>query len=148
MKTSKKGIELIKKFEGWRSKPYLCAAQVPTIGFGFTRYADGTKVTMKDKEMTPAEGDALLIIILSDFEKEVKKMVKSEINQQQFDALVSFTFNFGPGKLKTSTLLKKVNLNPKDASIKDEFAKWVNAGGKKLDGLVKRRLAESQMYYS
>ena len=140
MKTSKKGIELIKRYEGFESQPYLDAVGVPTIGFGATHYGNGIKVRMNDKSITEKEGTDLLIRMLESYENSVKMLVTREINQNQFDALVSFAYNVGIGRkatvklpgtgLTSSTLLKKVNANPCDLSIADEFLKWVNAGGK------------------
>ena len=73
---------------------------------------------------------------------------RDDISQSQFDALVSFAYNLGPNSLKSSTLLKKVNANPSDPTIKDEFLKWTKAGGKVLKGLVLRREAEAALYFS
>ena len=85
--------------------------------------------------------------MLVSFEKYVDSYCRDDINQNQFDALVSFAYNLGPANLKSSTLLKKVNANPEDETIAAEFMKWVKAGGKTLKGLVRRREAESQLYF-
>ena len=146
-KTGTAGIEMIKSFEGFRSAPYKCPAGIPTIGYGATFYPDGKKVTMADKAITEQEGTALLQSMLVSFEKYVDSYCRDDINQNQFDALVSFAYNLGPANLKSSTLLKKVNLNPEDETIHLEFMKWVKAGGKTLKGLVRRREAESQLYF-
>lgn len=146
-KISVKGIELIKFFEGFSTKPYKCPAGVPTIGYGSTFYLDGRKVTMADKSITKIEGTELLKSMLVSFEKYVDSYCIDTINQNQFDALVSFCYNLGPANLKSSTLLKKVNKNPNDESIRLEFMKWVKAGGKTLPGLVKRREAEANLYF-
>jgi lysozyme len=146
-KTGTAGIELIKMFEGFRSAPYKCPAGIPTIGYGATFYPTGKKVTMADKAITEAEGTVLLQSMLVSFEKYVDSYCRDDINQNQFDALVSFAYNLGPANLKSSTLLKKVNANPEDESITLEFMKWVKAGGKTLKGLVRRREAESQLYF-
>jgi len=148
MKTSKKGIELIKRYEGFRSKPYLDAVGIPTIGYGATHYGNGIKVKMTDKPITEEEATILLSKMLVSYEDSVNRLVTRELNQNQFDALVSFTYNLGGANLKSSTLLKKVNANPCDRTIADEFNKWVNAGGKKLNGLVKRRKEEAKLYFS
>ena len=148
MKTSKLGLEIIKKHEGFRSKPYLCPAGVPTIGYGNTFYPDGAKVTMQDKPLSKDMADLLLALVVKEFETGVSKLVKSNINQNQFDALVSFTYNLGLGSLKKSTLLKKVNANPCDITISNEFAKWDKAGGKRLNGLTKRRHDEATLYFT
>ena len=146
-KTGTAGIELIKKFEGFMSKPYKCPAGIPTIGYGATFYPNGTKVTMSDKSITIQEGTALLASMLTTFEQYVDSYCIDSINQNQFDALVSFCYNLGPNNLKSSTLLKKVNLNPKDQSIRAEFMKWNKAGGRVLKGLTTRRTAEADLYF-
>ena len=129
------------------SKPYKCPAGVPTIGYGATFYPDGKKVTMSDKAITEAEGTALLASMLTKFEQYVDSYCIDTITQNQFDALVSFCYNLGPANLKASTLLKKVNANPNDETIRAEFMKWTKAGGKVLKGLVTRRTAEADLYF-
>lgn len=146
-RTGPKGVNLIKEFEGFRSKPYLCPANVPTVGYGSTYYPTGKKVTLNDPEISEQYAVQLLISVLDTFEKAVDSYCRDDINQDQFDALVSFAYNLGTGNLKSSTLLKKVNANPNDPTIRDEFMKWVNGGGKKLPGLVRRRQAEADLYF-
>ena len=146
-KTGDAGIEMIKKFEGFRSAPYKCPAGIPTIGYGATFYPNGKKVTMTDKAITEAEATDLLKSMLGSFERYVDSYCIDTITQNQFDALVSFCYNLGPANLKASTLLKKVNANANDESIRVEFMKWVKAGGKTLQGLVKRRTAEADLYF-
>ena len=148
MKTSKKGLDLIKKYEGLELKPYLCPANVPTIGYGATYYPHGVRVTMSDKDVTEGFAEVLLLEMLERYEKGVERYVQSDINQNQFDALVSFAYNLGLGALKGSTLLKRVNENPCNENIIFQFKRWVNAGGVKLSGLVKRRNEESILYFS
>lgn len=148
METSKKGIEVIKTFEGFRSKPYLDSAGIPTIGYGFTIYPDGRRVTLNDKHITKEEADRIMKLVLRKYEECVNELVKKEINQNQFDALVSFVYNVGCNSFKKSTLLKKVNRNPSDISIKEEFLKWNKAGGKELKGLTRRRTVEAELYFS
>lgn len=147
IQTSKKGIDLIKSFEGLKLKPYLCSANVPTIGYGSTMYPGGRKVTLADKPIS--EQDALLFLAndLIFFEKQVDSFTTDAVNQNQFDSLVSFAYNLGATALKGSTLLKKVNANPNDPTIRVEFMKWVNAGGRKVQGLVNRRNAEANLYF-
>lgn len=141
------GINLIKQFEGWRPKPYICPAGIPTIGYGNTFYENGKKVTMQDPEITMERGIELLKFILVRFEQYVDSYCIDTITQNQFDALTSFCYNVGPANLKSSTLLKKVNMNPNDPTIRAEFMKWVKGGGKTLPGLVKRRTAEADLYF-
>jgi len=147
MKTSQKGISLIKEFESFRAKPYLCPARVATVGYGTTVYPSGKRVTMLDPCVTESKASEYLQHDVESFEQTVSVLVKSQINQDQFDALVSFTYNLGGNNLKKSTLLKKINANPSDPSIKFEFLKWNRAGGKVLAGLTRRRIAESNLYF-
>jgi lysozyme len=147
-KISQKGIDLIKKFEGLKLKPYLCSAGVPTIGYGNTFYETGKKVTLNDPAITEKRAEELLAHLLVSFEKYVDSFCRDDISQSQFDALVSFAYNLGPNSLKASTLLKKVNANPSDPTIKAEFLKWTKAGGRVLKGLVLRREAEAALYFS
>ena len=147
-KTSKKGIDLIKKYEGFRSRPYLCPAKVPTIGYGATYYPNGQKVKLSDPAIDEKHASILLEAMLVPYEKAVDSFCRDDINQNQFDALVSFAYNLGTSALKNSTLLKKVNINPKDKTISNEFAKWNKGGGKVLKGLVLRRNDEAKLYFS
>ena len=145
MKTSQDGINLIKYFEGFRTKAYLDSVGVPTIGYGHTK---GVKMGMI---ITETKAEELLREDLDYFEKKVLELVKVPLRQNEFDALVSFTFNLGEGNLKKSTLLKKLNnvsyTNPLlMAEVADEFLKWNKAGGKVLSGLTKRRMAEREMF--
>ena len=142
-----KGIPIIRKFEGLKLKAYLCPANVWTIGYGNTFYENGSKVQEGDK-ITLERADKLLFFVVQKFEAEVKKLVKSDINENMVGALTSFAFNVGAGNLAKSTLLKKVNANPNDATIRDEFNRWTKAGGKVLNGLVTRRKAEADLYFS
>ena len=146
-KTSQNGINLIKKYEGFQSKPYLCPAKVPTIGYGATFYPNGQRVKMTDPPINEGQATILLSDMLTTYEKAVDSYCRDDINQNQFDALVSFAYNLGASALKSSTLLRKVNLNPNDTTIKNEFLKWVNAGGKPLTGLIKRRTEEANLYF-
>ncbi len=156
MKLDNKGYVLIAKFEGLRLKPYLCSAGVPTIGYGNTFYPSGAKVTMRDKPITQETAFWMLKQVADMFARDVDKLVTSNVNQNQFNALVSFAFNLGsdidadniPEGLGDSTLLRKVNANPNDPSIAREFIKWNKAGGRVLDGLTKRRIQESELYFS
>lgn len=147
MKASQKCIELIKRFEGFSAKPYLCPAGVPTIGYGSTRDTDGKAITMQHPPITEAQAKALLMATLTTYENAVNRYVKVQLNQNQFDALVDFAYNAGAKNLLTSTLLKKLNAGDYTGASK-EFSKWVYGGGKKLNGLVKRREAERQLFIS
>jgi len=147
MKISHTGLQIIKKYEGLSLQPYLCPAGIPTIGYGSTYYEDGSKVTMKDYPITKQKAELLLLNVVVDFERGVNRLVTSTINQNQFDALVSFSYNVGLGSFKSSTLLKRVNNNPQDADICYQFSRWNKAGGKPLAGLTRRRKEEAELYF-
>ena len=141
MKTSHKGIDLIKEFEGLRLKAYKCPGGVWTIGYGHTA---GVKPGMVISE---AQAEEYLMADLIAFEKHLNGLGLA-LNQNQFDALVSFIYNVGTGNFSSSTLLRKVRANPLDNSIMDEFLKWVYSKGRVLPGLQRRRLAEMKLYFS
>lgn len=145
MEINKAGKDLIKRFEGCKLKAYKCPANVWTIGFGNTFYEDGTKVKEGDV-ITQERADQLFDVIISDFVRMTDALVKSNVTENNFSALVSFTFNVGTGNLSKSTLLRKVNANPKDPSIRTEFMKWTRANNVVLRGLVRRREAEAKLY--
>lgn len=147
-KISEAGLNLIKSFEGLRLKPYKCSAGVPTIGYGNTFYENNKKVSLADVAITESRAIELLAWSLTRFEQYVDSYCRDDISQPQFDALVSFCYNVGPANLKSSTLLKKVNANPNDPTIRAEFLKWNKAGGKALTGLTRRRTAEADLYFS
>jgi len=139
VKISDNGIQLIRDFEGCRLNAYLDAIGVPTIGYGST---DG--VTMGDS-ITQDQAETLLLEDLERFERCVTEMVKVPIDQNAFDALVSFAFNLGCFALGGSTLLRHLNRGDHPAAAL-EFARWNKAGGKVLPGLVARRKAESELF--
>lgn len=146
MKISNNGLNLIKQFEGFSSTPYLCPAGIATIGYGSTYYEDGTKVTLKDKPITEERATELLEFIANKtFSENINKVVKVPLNQNQFDALVSFAYNIGNKNFNWSTLLKKLNQSDYEgASL--EFGRWNQAGGKVLNGLVRRREKEKELF--
>ena len=148
MKSSNNGIRLIQEFEGLRLTSYLCSAGVPTIGYGATYYHDGSKVKL-GQTITNTQASQMLIEHLKEFEGSVTGLLNgTTVNQNQFDALVSFCYNLGAGNLAKSQLLRFVKLNPNDPRIAAEFAKWNRAGGNVLTGLVRRRKKEAQLYYA
>jgi lysozyme len=148
MKLNNAGYQLICEFEGLRLKPYLCSAKISTIGYGNTYYPDGKRVTLLDKEITKEYAFEIFKVIADKYAKRVSEMVKKPLTQNQFNALVSFAYNVGTGAFSTSTLLKKVNANPNDLTIRNEFARWTRANGKIVNGLVNRRKKESDVYFS
>ncbi len=146
MKLNKAGADLIKEFEGCKLKAYQCSAKKWTIGYGNTFFEDGTPV-VAGNAISQQKAEDMFELIASEFASKVAKLVKSNVTENQFGALVSFAYNCGVVNLQKSTLLKKVNANHNDTSIKSEFAKWNKAGGKVLAGLTRRREAESNLYF-
>ena len=151
MKTSNKGIDLIKKHEGFRAKAYKCPADKWTIGYGHTGGVNSGDV------ISEKQAEEFLRADLAIAERALNR-TRLQLNQNQFDALVSFIFNVGVGRPKShpngpsgflgSTLLIKARHDVNDPSIADEFRKWVYAGDKVLNGLVRRRREEADLYFS
>ena len=139
MQTSANGVELIKHFEGCYLDAYLCPAGVWTIGYGHT--LDVEEGDSIDQEAA----EAFLIEDLEEFEDHVQRLVEVDLSQDQFDALVSWTFNLGYGNLAASTLLAKLNDGLYD-EVPEQIKRWTRAGGRVLDGLVKRRNAEALLW--
>lgn len=146
MIVSKNGLDLIKEFESFKSKPYLCPSQIATIGFGSTYYPDGKKVTLQDKEITEEKAFEILEYIANkDFESNINKVVKVPLNQNQFDALVSFAYNIGNTNFNSSTLLRWLNQgNYKEASM--QLLRWNKSKGIVLNGLTRRRKSEKALF--
>jgi len=142
-------LPLIKKSEGLRLVAYSDPAtggKPFTIGYGATYYQNGSPIQPGDK-ITKAQADKLLLFHAGKAKETVKKLVKSNINPNQEAALISLIFNIGEGNLAKSTLLKKINKDPKDPSINEEFKKWVYANKKIFPGLVSRREEESKLFF-
>ena len=139
MKCSQEGLALIKKFEGCRLEAYRCSANVLTIGYGHTGGVLETDVITQD------DADKLLEEDIAKFENYVNDNVIVELNQSQFDALVAWTFNLGVGNLRQSTMLRKLN-EGNYQSVPSEMNRWNKAGGKTLDGLIRRRKAEGVLF--
>ena len=144
------GKALIRKFEGCSLVAYLCPSKVWTIGYGNTFYADGTPVKEGDK-IDQATANQLFDIILDKFEKQVKMLLGDTLlvtlPKEAIDALVSLAYNIGTGVFAKSTLLKRIKLNKLDFDgIEAAFMMWVKSNGKVLNGLVRRRAAEFDMY--
>jgi len=138
---SHKGVELIKLFEGCRLETYLDAADVPTIGYGST----GSHVRMGMK-ITKEEAEQLLLDDLKRFEAGVSEQVTVPLNQNEFDALVSFSFNVGLGALNRSTLLRMLNDGASKSVVASQFLRWNKVNGKPLEGLTRRRKAERALF--
>ncbi len=139
MKTSKKGLDLIKHFEGFRSQAYVCPAGVLTIGYGTT---SGVK---RGQVVTEAQATQMLINDVSKFEKTVNTLVTVPLTQDQFDGLVAFVYNVGPGNFKTSTLLRHLNLKMY-SDVPAQMLRWNKANGQVLNGLTRRRASEGTLF--
>ena len=168
MKLSKAGEDLMHRYEGFRSKPYLCPAHIWTIGYGHVLYQDQISlpvlrtaekpVKMIRKEMplkpednrvwTKTEIDELFRNDVETFERGVLRLVPGVVGRQgSFDALVSFAFNAGLGNLQRSTIRMKANRGDWEGAA-EAFMMWTKGGGKVLPGLVKRREAEVKLFLS
>ena len=139
MKISEEGKALIKKFEGCELDSYICSGGVWTIGYGHT-----AGVKQGDK-INQDEADHLLTGDLEEFEGYVSNAVEVALDQNQFDALVAWTFNLGPSNLKSSTMLKVLN-EENYSKVPSEMKRWNKAGGKVLEGLIRRRDAEALLF--
>lgn len=141
--TSKEGLEFIKSFESFSPTTYICPAGRPTIGYGHAllqgEHYQGISMDMADDLLRT---DLLLV------ERSVIRSINAPLKQNQFDALVSLTYNIGGGSLQRSTLRQKVNYGASLSEVTNEFMKWVYAGGRRLGGLVRRRISESRMFAS
>ena len=143
MRTSIKGINLIKEFEGLKLSAYLCSANVPTIGYGNTYYPNGVKVKLGDK-ITQSQAEELLIDILKKFEAIVNRKLKVKVSQNQFDALVSHTYNTGG----SDTLFRLINNGANDNDIRSWIeTRYITGNGVKLKGLIRRRKSESELFF-
>ena len=139
MKISVEGLSLIKKFEGLELKAYQCAAGVWTIGYGHT------KGVFEGQTIKKAEADEMLVVEMEEYEKAVNDAVTISIDQCMFDALVSWTYNLGPSNLNASTMLKVLNSGDYDG-VPEQIKRWNKAGGKVLEGLIRRREAEALLF--
>ncbi|GAA4341666.1 glycoside hydrolase family protein [Flaviaesturariibacter amylovorans] len=151
-KPDKRCIDFIKAHEGLRLTAYQDSAGIWTIGYGTIRYADQSPVKPGD-QIDPTKAEALLAMEVEEKSASVRKLIQNpSLTQNQFDALVSFAYNVGTGALRSSTLLKRVNANPSDPSIREAFLMWNKAhvDGKlvEIDGLSKRRGEEADLYFS
>lgn len=141
MKTSKKGLELIMKHEGFRAEAYRCPGGVWTIGYGHTgaEVKSGMKTTEEEaKEWLRSDVQVAEAVIGAE---------RLSLTQQQFDALVSFVYNVGTGNFRNSTLLKKIREDPQAPGIREAFLQWKKAKGVVLPGLVRRRQEEADLYF-
>jgi len=140
MKTSEKTIESIKLFEGFSATPYLCPAGYMTIGHGHL-----IKESEKSLDWGKVDFEELLRQDIEVTESAVLRLTRAILRNHQFDALVSFVFNLGPGAYQRSTLRAKVNRGEHDR-VPNEFGRWIYANGRAMPGLVKRRNFEAMLY--
>ena len=143
MKLDESGYSELHKREGLRTKPYLDTRGIPTISLGVTYYPNGKKVTMLDKPITKIEAERLGKVIADRFASEVTTLIKSKVNQNQFNALVSIAYNIGINGFKSSSFLKLVNRNPNDPKIKEAIMLWT-----KNKELIGRRKSEATQYFT
>ena len=138
--------ELCKQFEGFRAKPYLCPAGIPTIGYGSTYYADGRKVTLQDEPIEEPQAEALLMHELETtyLPGVLRNCPGLAVDERKLNAIVDFAYNLGVGRLQTSTLKRKINAQDWEGA-QEQLMLWVRGGGKVLPGLVRRRTAESAL---
>ena len=136
--------ELCRVFEGFRSKPYLCPAGIPTIGYGSTYYRDGRKVALTDPPMSEPEARELLNLELSHtYAAGVARLCPVLLqHEKRFNAITDFCYNLGVGRLQTSTLRRKINAQDWEGAI-EQLLLWNKAGGRILPGLDRRRRAEA-----
>ena len=138
------GLDLIKRFEGFEARAYLDAVGVPTIGYGHTRTVSADDVNA-GRQIDEQTAESLLQEDCDSAQADVERYIDAELNDNQFSALVSFVFNLGGGALRGSTLRRRLNAGDYDA-VPSELARWVYAGGRVLNGLVRRRRAEGELF--
>ena len=143
MALSKEGLALIKHHEGFSATTYLDVAGYPTIGYG--HLIRPSETSLEGARLSEEEAEALLLRDVASAERSVLKLITVPLKQNQYDALVSFTFNLGGGALQASTLRAKVNREDHDA-VPEQFMRWVFAGGRKVKGLITRRQEEANLY--
>ena len=141
---SDNGMKLLEQFEGLRLEAYLDSASIATIGFGSIKYPNGKKVKLGDK-ITKAQAKQYKLHDLKEFESTVNTSVKVPLTQNQYDALVSLSYNIGSGAFKNSTLLKKLNSGDYKGAA-EQFLVWNKVNSKKVQGLVNRREAERNLF--
>ena len=141
---NERGIEMVKSFEGLALKPYLCPANVWTVGYGATVGSDGGPIDPDMEAISEDEAEALLIRDLESSEGWVSRLIKTALTENQYSALTSFTFNVGAGALQRSTLRMKLNRGEVQNAA-DEFPKWKFSNKRILAGLVRRRAAEETL---
>ena len=163
MKVSEEGLKLLKHHEGFRKKPYLCAAKIWTIGYGHALYAEQMKIPSTSEGMaarkafplkpednrvwSKEEIDALLVKDVARFERAVLRFISVPLKQHEFDALISATYNLGPGWLQRSQVRQKINRGDKKGAM-ENLLKFNKGGGVVLRGLDNRRKDEVALFWS
>lgn len=142
-KVPESAVELIRKYEGFRAKPYYCSAEELTIGYGHV-ILPGERFKIP---MTKDYAEDLLTMDIEQRAKVIDELLKVHVSDSQFGALVSFAFNIGLGAFKQSTMLKMLN-DGKYTEAAGQFKRWIYADKKELAGLVKRRTAEKNLFLS
>lgn len=146
---NKAGTDLIKSFEGLRLKAYPdpgTGGKPYTIGYGTTVYPNGKAVTLQDAPITEEQATEYLMHEVEEKARNVEKMVKISINDNEYAALVSFAYNVGWQALEKSTLMKLLNAGTDRAAVADQFLRWNKAAGKEMSGLTRRRQAERSLF--
>lgn len=146
MQVSNNFFDIILLFEGFKKCPYKDSVGIPTIGIGTTVYPDGKRVSMSDS-CIPLEKAKYYVTEHIRYIQAFLNANLKDLNQNQFDSLVSFIYNIGLSGFERSTLYRKAKVDVNDSSIRTEFMRWNKAGGKVLAGLSKRRKQEADLYF-
>lgn len=144
MKINQAGLDLIKKYEGFRSHAYRDAVGVWTIGYGHTSMAGLPRATSRLK-ISRQQGEKILAYDVEKFSRQIRPLIQVDLTENQFSAMVSFAYNVGVGGFRKSSVLKRLNAGRFDA-VPNRLSLWVKAGGKTLKGLVRRRAAEGALF--
>lgn len=139
-------IALIKRFEGFCPRPYICPAGVPTIGYGTTRYPDGSAVTLTDAAITKGQAEQYLMhdLMTRRLPATIRLCPKIDTDER-LGAIVDFAYNLGTGALRASTLRRRIN-DGQWSDVPEQLLKWRFAGGRELKGLLLRRQAEAALF--
>ena len=140
---SEDGLRHLMQSEGFKLKPYLDTRKIPTIAVGNTFYEDGTKVTMQDPELTEKRAIELFRWVLRQFELTVYSNTRDDINQNEFDALVSFCYNIGQQAFKDSTVVRRINARESNKSIESGFMMW-----RRPKEIIPRRMREVELFFT
>ena len=145
MRVNEAALTIIKSFEGFSSDPYLDPIGIPTIGFGSIWAANGDRISMDHPCVSKEQATKLLQKEVRHVETAIRRLIKAELTENMFSAVASLAYNIGTGNLQRSTLRIKLNRG-RYLDAADEFPKWRKAGGRVLKGLVRRRIAERNLF--